>query len=309
MILRPELAARVFNTPLLMHSGKLDAVLAGIGGRIIEGGVVLDGAGDRIDHVAFESGRPLAGRIGDRTGRRHDAAGIAPFDVLDGVALIPIEGTLVHKGAYVGAYSGRTSYEGTQAQVLRAFRNPSIKAAVFEVDSFGGELAGSFETADMIARLSAEKPTLAILTDHALSAGYLLASAARQIVMPEHGRAGSIGVVTLHADWSQALEKQGVKVTVLRAGAHKMDANAFEALPELVAQRIVGDLEAARQTFAKNVGRYRGSRFSAEAALATEALDYRGHDAVALGLADATGHALEAFDGFVKAVNRGRAAL
>ncbi len=32
MILRPELASRVFNTPLLMHPGKLDAVLAGIGG-------------------------------------------------------------------------------------------------------------------------------------------------------------------------------------------------------------------------------------------------------------------------------------
>jgi ClpP class serine protease len=187
-------------------------------------------------------------------------------------------------------------------------RNPVVKAVAFEVDSFGGELAGSFETADLIARLSASKPTLAILTDHALSAGYLLASAARQIIMPEHGRAGSIGVVTLHTDWSAALERQGVKVTVLRAGAQKMAGNPFEALGEDVAQGIVSDLEAARQSFAERVGRYRGARFSAEAALATEARDYRGRDAVALGLADATGHALEAFDGFVAAINRGRLA-
>jgi hypothetical protein len=41
MVLRPELAARVFNTPLLMHPGKLDAALAGIGERMVEGGVVL----------------------------------------------------------------------------------------------------------------------------------------------------------------------------------------------------------------------------------------------------------------------------
>jgi ClpP class serine protease len=303
MILRPELAARVFNTPLLMHPGKLDAALAGIGGRIVEGGVVLEGVGERIDHAAFENGRPLAGRIGDRTGRRYDANGSSLFDTIDGVALIPIEGTLVHKGAYVGAMSGRTSYEGLQAQVLRAMRNPTIKAAVFEIDSFGGELAGAFETADLIARLSAEKPTLAILTDHALSAGYLLASATRQIVLPEHGRAGSIGVVTLHADWSKALEQQGVKVTVLRAGTQKMAGNAFEALADDVAQRIVGDLEAARQTFAQSVGRYRGSRLTAQAALATEAQDYRGRDAVAIGLGDATGHALDAFDGFVRAIN------
>ena len=155
MILRP-LAARLFNTPLLMHPGKLDAVLTGIGERIVQGGVALQRAGERIDHVAFENGHPLAGRIGDRTGRRHDASGSPVFDTIDGVALIPIEGTLVHKGAYVGAYSGRTSYEGLQSQVLRAMRDPAIKAVVFEVDSFGGELAGAFETADLIARLSAE---------------------------------------------------------------------------------------------------------------------------------------------------------
>jgi capsid assembly protease len=309
MILYPEIAARVFNTALLMHPGKLAAALAGIGGRIVKGGVALEGAGEPTNHVAFENGRPSTGRIGDRAGRRYDATGSAPFDAIDGIALVPIEGTLIHKGAYVGAYSGRTSYEGLQAQILRAMNNPAIKGAVFEVDSFGGELAGAFETADMIARLSAGKPTLAILTDHALSAGYLLASATRQIIVPEHGRAGSIGVVTLHTDWSAALDQQGVKVTVLSAGAHKADGSPFEALPDAVAQRITADLEAARQTFAERVGRYRGARFTAEAALATEAQDYRGHDAVSLGLADATGHALEAFDGFVRAINRGRSAL
>jgi ClpP class serine protease len=280
MILRPELAARVFNTPLLMHPGKLDAALAGIGERIVEGGVVLQGAGKMLD----DSGRQ-------------------PFAIVDGVALIPIEGTLVHKGTYVGAYSGRTSYEGLQAQVLRAMRNPAVKGVVFEVDSFGGELAGAVETADLIARLSAEKPTLAILTDHALSAGYLLASAARQIIIPEHGRAGSIGVVTLHADFSTALEQRGIKVTVLRAGTQKMAANAFEPLADNTVQRLLVDLEAARATFAESIGRYRGNRFTSQAALATEAEDYRGGDAVALGLADATGPALVAFDRFVWAIN------
>jgi hypothetical protein len=37
--------------------------------------------------------------------------------------------------------------------------------------------------------------------------------------------------------------------------------------------------------------------------LATEAQDYRGGEAVALGIADASGHALEAFESFVKAMN------
>ena len=39
-----------------------------IGERIVDGGVVLQDAGERIDHVAFQNGRPLAGRIGDKAG-------------------------------------------------------------------------------------------------------------------------------------------------------------------------------------------------------------------------------------------------
>ena len=65
-------------------------------------------------------------------------------------------------------------------------------------------------------------------------------------------------------------------------------------------------LEAARRTFAESVGRYRGTRLTSQAALATEAQDYRGDEAVALGLADATGHALEAFESFVEAMKRKR---
>ena len=35
---------------------------------------------------------------------------------------------------------------------MRDMRNPVIKGVVLEVDSFGGEFAGAFETADLIAR-------------------------------------------------------------------------------------------------------------------------------------------------------------
>ena len=31
----PHLAARVFNTPLLLHPAKLDAIIAGLGSRLV----------------------------------------------------------------------------------------------------------------------------------------------------------------------------------------------------------------------------------------------------------------------------------
>lgn len=304
----PQIAARLFNTPLAVDPEKAAAILSGIGGRVVEGGIQIDGGFDPIAHVAFENGRPSAGVIGDRLGRAMESRGRSILDVVEGVAVIGIEGSLVHKGGWVGSNSGQTSYQGLQAQIVRAAADPKVKGVVFEVDSFGGEVAGAFETADMIAELSAFKPTLSILTDHALSAGYLLASAARQIVGPESGRAGSIGVITLHADFSAKLAKEGVKVTILAAGERKAEGNPFEPLPKDVADRIRGDLQAERQRFAEAVGRYRGTRFSAVAALATEADSFRGKDAASIGLIDATGPGNAAFAGFLASVNRGRTA-
>ena len=98
-------------------------------------------------------------------------------------------------------------------------------------------------------------------------------------------------------------EGQGIIIGTPPAGLQKMAANPFEPLADDTVQRLLVDLEAARQTFAESVGRYRGTRLTSQAALSTEAQDYRGGDAVALGLADATGHALEAFESFAKAMD------
>lgn len=303
-LLRAKLAQLVFNTPLLMHPGKVVAALTAIGGRVVEGGIEFDGAIDAVDHVAFASGRPSAGRLGDGIGRSFDRAGALPFDIVDGVAVIPIEGTLVHKGSYVGMASGETSYEGLQAQIVRAARATNVKGVVFEVDSFGGQVNGAFETASMIARLSKQKPTLAILTDHAQSAGYLLAQAARQVIIPQHGSAGSIGAVMAHVDYSAMLAQRGIKVTLIAAGARKAEGNPYEPLPKDAADRWRADLETIRQNFALAIDASRGPRLDAAAALATEADGYMGSVAVEKGLADASADPNEAFDAFITAVNR-----
>lgn len=306
MILRSEIAQRVFDAPLIIHEGKLVAAMNALGGRIVEGGIHFDGSVIEVDHTAFENGRPSLGKLGDRLGRAYDRAGMVPYDVIDNIAVIGIEGTLVHKGQYVGASSGRTSYQGLQTQVVRAGKDPAVKGVVFEVDSFGGEAAGAFETADLIARLSAQKPTIAILTDFAFSGGYLLAAAARQIVAPPNGGAGSIGAVTMHADMSRRLANDGITVTVLAAGKHKAEANSFAPLADDAKARILSRLEGARQIFADAVGRYRGSRFTKDAALKTEADTYTGTDAMAIGMVDAVGSPSDAFDAFIAEINRKR---
>lgn len=296
----------VFGHPHLYHPGKAEDFIRAFGPRLTGHSVTIVNAEGGVDHVPFANGRPSAGIIGDRLGRVFDRAGFAPFDMVDGVAIIPIEGTLVQKGGWVGAQSGETSYQGLQVQIARAHRNADVKAVAFEIDSFGGMVNGAFETAAAIAALSKDKPTIAILTDFAFSAAYLQASQARQIVMPEFGGAGSIGAVMMHADYSGWLEKEGVKITFIKSGAHKTDGNPYEALPEGLRERWTMQMDAVRDQFATFVGRGRGKRMTKAAALKTEAKFYAAADALDLGLVDAIGDGQQAFSAFVKEINRSK---
>lgn len=309
MIQLPHIAARLFDAPLMIDGRKLAAIVAGIGGRVVNGGFSLAGI-EAVNHVAFSGGRPSREQLGvvsDKFGRKMESYGYQENDILDvvgQVGVIAVEGSLVHKGAWLGSSSGDTSYQGLQTQISRAAASPNIKGVVFEFDTFGGEASGAFETADMIAKLSAQKPTLAILTDFAASAGYLLASATRQIVMPLGGAAGSIGVVSMHTDFSKALEQDGINVTLIASGSHKVEGNPFQPLPADVQGRMQARNDAMRDRFAETVGNYRGARFSKASALSTEAQTYDSGEALALGLVDGiVDSPVEAFAAFVGAIN------
>lgn len=306
-ILLPHIASRLFGEPLLVDTRKLAAIMSGgVGARVVGGGLILPDV-TPVDHTAFARGRPshALGIVGDPLSRAVDMAerrGVPVLQRFGSVAVIPIEGTLVQKGKWLGQNSGETSYEGIRAMVSRARQDATVKGVVLEVDSFGGEVAGAFETAQAIAGLSREKPTLAILTDFAFSAGYLMAAPTRQIVMPEGGGAGSIGVVAMHLDLSKQLEQRGVNVSLIYAGERKVDGNPALPLADDVRSEMQTRVEAIYERFLSAVGAYRGPRLSASAARATQARTYMGHAAVSNGLVDGIVDPEEALRAFQKTV-------
>ena len=306
-ILMPHVAARLFGVPLMVDAGKLAAILAGLGGRIADGGIMMSGPAP-LDHVAFSGGRPSQsmGTVGEpMTGAvaAAEGRGARVLQRVGSVAVIPIEGTLVQKGKWIGQSSGETSYEGVRALAARAMADETVKGVVFEVDSNGGEVSGAFETAAVLAELSKAKPTLAILTDFAYSAGYLLASQARQIVMPEGGGAGSIGVVSLHVDRSRELDQKGMTVTLIRAGKFKMDGSALQPLPDHMREQSQSAVNASYERFLSAVGAARGQRLDREAARATEARTFDGEAARAAGLVDGIIDPQRAFKAFLDRVH------
>ena len=268
---------RVFGTPLLCHPDKA-AEIASV-------------------FVAPEHAGPdayLMQRIADR-------AEMDPFPIIDGVAVITIEGTLVHRGAYVGVSSGVQSYDGVQTQIYRAMRSDNVRGVVFDMDSPGGEVSGVVETSRAMAALSKVKPTFAIVNDLAASAAYWIASHARQISVSESGCVGSIGALIMHVDISEALKSEGVNVTIVRGGEKKALGGPTEPLPDELFAEMQARVDATRDRFARDVGTAR-PQIGYEGALSTNADVYFGEDAVRRGLADVVAEPGDAFAAFHQAL-------
>jgi len=301
MMHHAQIAQRAFNTPLMIDPAKALAFLSGLGPRVTGQEITFHGvdlpAGD-ID-VATKPAR--ASLFGNDLAQRHQRNGSQPYALVDGIAVIEIAGTLVHRGAWIGQSSGLTSYEGIAAQLQAALADPGVRGIALDIDSFGGEVAGAFDLADRIRAARAQKPVHAFVAEHALSAGYVLASQADRIVLPRTGAVGSIGVVALHTDMSGAIDQNGLSVTLIHAGSHKIDANPYQPLPQAVHDQMQRELEVVRFLFAETVAAGRGDRLTQTAALATEAAVFRGADAIAAGLADELADPVTAFHAFAAA--------
>ena len=301
MMHHAQIAQRAFNTPLMVDPAKALAFLSGLGPRITGQEITFQGLEVEAADQTAAAVPARASLFGNDLAQRHQRNGTQPFAVVDGIAVIEIAGTLVHRGAWIGQSSGLTSYEGIAAQLQAAVADPGVRGIALDIDSFGGEVAGAFDLADRIRAARTHKPVHAFVAEHALSAGYVLASQADRIILPRTGAVGSIGVVALHTDMSGALDQKGIAVTLIHAGSHKIDANPYQPLPEAVHDQMQRELEVVRFLFAETVAAGRGDRLTHAAALATEAAVFRGADAIAAGLADDLADPVTAFLAFAAA--------
>lgn len=300
------IATRAFNTPLLMAPAKAAVIAQQLGPRFLRLGddehVLLEGDFAKPE-ARHEQPRPKAASLlGDEVFHHVKKSGRG-YSNIQGIAVIPVVGTLVRRGSYVGASSGTTSYEGLSAQIRAAKDDDDVRVVALEIDSFGGEAAGIFDLAQQIRDLREVKPVYAFIADYALSAGYAIASQADHITVPPFGEAGSIGVVSMHIDIEGQLEKQGKRVTLIHSGAEKVAGNPFEKLPETVREKIQKDNDAMWTGFAQLVEHGRRGKITMADALKTEAAIYRGQDAVDRRLVDQVAEARGAFAALVEHLN------
>lgn len=287
----PHIAQRLFNRPHLIAPDKALAIMGVLAPRLgITRVVSPDGSVMQATDLGASAIEPES--------RRERKA----FDFADGVAYIPVEGTLVNKLGTLDPWSGMTGYDGLTVKHREAMADPDVLGILYDIESPGGEVAGLFDFVDLVFEsrdANGGKPIWAVASEEAFSAAYAIASAADFVFLPRTGQMGSIGVVTMHVDWSKSLAEDGIEVTLIFAGQHKVDGNPFEPLPDAVRADIQSEVDQVYTLFTETVGRNRRSMDEA-AARATDARIYMGQSAIDVGLADGVAPAAEVFSAMVE---------
>lgn len=239
----------------------------------------------------MEGAKPEANRFVGRPAVDQHSGAWKGYRRAGPVGIISIMGELVNRGAWLGASSGLTSYEGIIEQARAAANDADVtRNIILDINSPGGEAYGMADAARSIRSIAqaAGKRVIAVINSVGASAAYGLASAADEIVVTESGVAGSIGVVLVHYDISERASKLGVRATVITAGKNKATGHPFAPLDEESRSHLQAKIDRIMDGFVKLVTDHRAG-LTSEAVRGFEANTFIGADAVTAGLADRVG--------------------
>ncbi|MIE68811.1 S49 family peptidase [Salmonella enterica subsp. diarizonae] len=280
----PHIISQATNAPLLLEPAYARVFFCALGRESGAGSLQIPQNLESLDQAGMElvTGNYMSG---DKPRARF-------YQVVNGIAVLPVSGTLVHKLGGMRPFSGMTGYDGITARLQQAMDDPEVKGVLLDIDSPGGQAAGAFDCADMIYRLGEQKTVWALANDLSCSAAMLLASACSRRLVTQTSRIGSIGVVMAHTSYASLLEQEGIDITLIYSGSHKVDLSETRELPESVRMDYQQRMDDARMMFAEKVAQYTG--LSVDAVMATEAAIYDGQAGIDAGLADEMVNAADA---------------
>lgn len=175
-----------------------------------------------------------------------------------GVGVLPVYGPLFPKANLMTELSGATSMEQLRADLDTLVADDSVKTIVLDVDSPGGTVDMTQETGEAILAARSVKPIYAVANNMAASGAHWLSSMATKFYSTPSGKVGSIGVLGLHEDRTQANANQGRKITIINAGEYKAAGHPDKKLSEKDRDYLQGFVDEAHEVFIDAVATGRG---------------------------------------------------
>jgi signal peptide peptidase SppA len=151
-----------------------------------------------------------------------------------GVKVLPLYGIITSRGNVMNEMSGPGSVSTQMflASLRDALADDSVGAIVVDIDSPGGSVYQIQEVGDEIYKARSQKPIYGVSNCLAASAAYWLGTQCTHLYCTPSGEVGSIGVLAVHEDWSEANKMAGVKPTYIAAGPYKTEMNSDEPLSD-----------------------------------------------------------------------------
>ena len=232
--------------------------------------------GEKIDLTAIEAriGKPLANEP-------------KPYEVVNGVAVIEMEGIIAKRMSLFTKISGGISTYHIQQQFSEAMADRKVRAILLNIDSPGGGIDGTSELSEMIHSARGEKPIVAWTDGAMCSAAYWIGSAADAVyISGDTPQVGSIGIVAAHMDISKAEEMLGVKTTEITAGKYKRIASRHAPLSQEGRQTMQEMVDYVYSAFIGDVAKHRGVSEEQVLEQMADGRIFFGRQAVNAGLAD-----------------------
>ena len=197
---------------------------------------------------------------------------------------------------------GVISIEGTiltcdeTLKELRKFRKKSsVRAILLRINSPGGTVAPAQEIYREIEKIRKKKPVVASIETVGASAAYYIASSADRIVCSKGSITGSIGVIMMLPDIHKVIEKIGVSVNVIKAGAFKDIGSGIKPLDDQERDILQNFAKEVHEQFISDV--LQGRKGKIEEDKLRDIADGRfftGQSAKELGLVDSMGNFYDA---------------
>ena len=231
---------------------------------------------EKIDLKAWEAatGRP-AGSAQD------------PYQILDGVAILPVQGVLTKADSAWNRFCGMTSTALIRQNLQLALQDPQVQAILLHIDSPGGTVDGTQELADAIFAARGQKPIISLADGCMCSAACWVGCAADQVyITSDTAMTGSIGVVATHVDVSGSEAQNGRKTTEITAGKYKRISSSFAPLSEDGRAEIQAQLDHIYGVFVDQISAFRNVPTDTVLADMADGRVFLGKQAIEAGLVD-----------------------
>ncbi len=249
--------------------------------------------GEKIDLAAVEArlGRPLANEQ-------------RAYDIVDGVAVLPVEGVIAKRANLFMQISGGVSTELVGRDLRTALADPSVHSVILSLDSPGGTVDGTQILANLVRSGTETKPIVTLANGTMASAAYWIGAAGQRVYISDDTTiVGSIGVVATHVDVSKAEEQRGVKTTEIFAGKFKRIASQYGPLSESGRQTMQEQVDYTYSLFVDAVANFRSVSTEKVLQDMAEGRVFIGKQAIAAGLVDG----VSTLDALIDQLNRDRA--